>query len=83
MNYESYNEKSDVWSLGCLLYEMCALRPPFTATTQAELASRICNGTFTRIPMRFSDDLNEVICCMLKVEVIVYSLQSCLKTNPH
>lgn len=44
MNHMSYNEKSDMWSLGCLLYELCALMPPFTASNQKELAGKIREG---------------------------------------
>ena len=39
---ESYSFKSDIWSLGVLLYEMAALTPPFNAKSLHELAIRIC-----------------------------------------
>ncbi|NWW31643.1 NEK2 kinase, partial [Panurus biarmicus] len=68
MNYMSYNEKSDIWSLGCLVYELCALSPPFTAYNQKELAEKIREGRFRRIPYRYSDELNDLLKEMLNVK---------------
>ncbi|NXM62064.1 NEK2 kinase, partial [Illadopsis cleaveri] len=68
MNYMSYNEKSDIWSLGCLVYELCALSPPFTAYNQKELAEKIREGRFRRIPYRYSDELNNLLKEMLNVK---------------
>ncbi|NXM86114.1 NEK2 kinase, partial [Oenanthe oenanthe] len=68
MNYMSYNEKSDIWSLGCLMYELCALSPPFTACNQKELAEKIREGRFRRIPYRYSDELNNLLREMLNVK---------------
>ncbi|XP_022335257.2 serine/threonine-protein kinase Nek2-like isoform X2 [Crassostrea virginica] len=69
VNNMSYNEKSDIWSMGCMLYEMCALHPPFTASNQVDLNKKICIGDYKRIPSRYSEDLNTIISKLLCVEV--------------
>jgi NIMA (never in mitosis gene a)-related kinase len=56
-----YNEKSDVWALGCVLYEMCTFRHPFEAKTQAALILRIIRGKYDSIPSIYSKDLVEMI----------------------
>ncbi|XP_076024157.1 serine/threonine-protein kinase Nek2 isoform X2 [Genypterus blacodes] len=82
MNRMSYNEKSDIWSLGCLLYELCALCPPFTAYNQKELAERIREGKFRRIPYRYSDDLNHLLSKMLHLkDYLRPSVESILESS--
>ncbi|XP_072218023.1 serine/threonine-protein kinase Nek2 [Leuresthes tenuis] len=82
INRMSYNEKSDIWSLGCLLYELCALSPPFTAYNQKELAEKIREGKFRRIPYRYSEELNTLLSKMLYLkDYLRPSVESILQSS--
>jgi NIMA (never in mitosis gene a)-related kinase len=50
INESEYNDKSDIWSLGCIIYEMASLVPPFQAENQLSLALKIKSGNYNRIP---------------------------------
>lgn len=56
-----YNHKCDIWSLGWILYEICSLKHPFEAKTQAELMVKIIKGKYKRIPKTFSKHLSDMI----------------------
>lgn len=64
----SCSRESDVWSLGCLIYELCSLIPPFTAGNWLQLANKIKNGCTQRIPSQYSEDLQNMIGSMLSVK---------------
>ena len=64
---KQYDEKTDIWSTGCVIYELVSLLPPFTAKNHLALAQKIIGGSIDRIPERYSEDLQEVIESMLQV----------------
>ncbi|CAK9116604.1 unnamed protein product [Durusdinium trenchii] len=62
-----YDAKSDMWSLGCVLYEMVALRPPFRAEDMEGLYHKVVRGQYPRIPAHYGQDLADVIAALLQV----------------
>ncbi|RAR02953.1 kinase-like protein [Stemphylium lycopersici] len=66
---EQYGPHSDIWALGCIIYEMCTKSPPFNAKTHFELISKIKLGRYPDIPACYSSELRKVIA-------------SCLNTTP-
>ncbi|XP_058490875.1 serine/threonine-protein kinase Nek3 [Solea solea] len=61
-----YNNKSDVWSLGCVLYELCTLRHPFQASSWRSLIFKVCRGAYPPLPDHLPYELRYLIKHMFK-----------------
>ncbi|TNN47632.1 Serine/threonine-protein kinase Nek3 [Liparis tanakae] len=60
---------SDVWSLACVLYELCTLKHPFQASSWRSLIFKVCRGAYPPLPNRLPYELQ-------------YLLKQMFKTNP-
>jgi NIMA (never in mitosis gene a)-related kinase 1/4/5 len=78
---QCYNIKSDIYALGVLLYEMCALRHPFKGDSIHALALQIVSGKYDPLPPTYSAALRELVYNLLSKqpekrmsidEIIVY-----------
>ena len=56
-----YNQKSDIWALGCVLYELCTCKHPFKAANQGALALKIIRGKYDPLPNTYSRELKSLI----------------------
>ncbi|KAM9406328.1 uncharacterized protein ACWYII_026846 isoform 2-T4 [Salvelinus alpinus] len=57
-----YDTKSDIWSLGCVLYELCTLQGAFTAENTLKLIEKILGGPYPSLPKSFSPELRDLLC---------------------
>ncbi|XP_013978371.2 serine/threonine-protein kinase Nek1 isoform X2 [Salmo salar] len=56
-----YNNKSDVWALGCVLYEMCTLKHAFEAGNMKNLVLKIIRGSYPPVSIHYSQDLRSLM----------------------
>ena len=67
IKHEAYGEKADIWALGCVLYQMAALSPPFSGANPLAVARSIVEGDFT-LPDTFSPLLGTTVARLLTVD---------------
>lgn len=58
---EPYGYKSDIWALGCVLYEMCMLKHAFESGSLLGLVYKIVSDTYDAIPNLYSDELRSLL----------------------
>ncbi|XP_013922060.1 PREDICTED: serine/threonine-protein kinase Nek5 isoform X3 [Thamnophis sirtalis] len=61
-----YNNKTDIWSLGCVLYELCTLKHPFEGNNLPQLILKICRGHFIPVSVKYSSDLRLLLSQLLR-----------------
>ncbi|XP_044150708.1 serine/threonine-protein kinase Nek11 [Bufo gargarizans] len=65
LKHEGYDSKSDIWSVGCILHEMCCLEHAFTGYSFLAVVLKIVEGPTPSLPDRYSGDLNLLMNRML------------------
>jgi serine/threonine protein kinase len=80
---EKYTLHSDIWALGCIMYELCTKEPPFNAKTHLQLVQKIRKGVFDPLPSIYSRDLQNVIANCLKVNPLHRPDTASLLTIPY
>ena len=81
-NDQPYDYKCNIWSIGCIIYEMCALIPPFTGKNIIQLYKNITKGIYQQIPIQYSNDLRNIIKQLLVVDPKNRPFPSELLENP-
>ncbi|XP_029463407.1 serine/threonine-protein kinase Nek6-like [Rhinatrema bivittatum] len=60
-----YSSKADIWALGCLLFELCALKPAFDAMNLISLFYKIVTGEYASVPECYSESVHSLIKTLL------------------
>lgn len=69
INSKPYDIRTDIWSFGCVAYELCMLKPPFDTPNLIELISKISKSEPECVPVSYSAFLSNIV-------------KRCLRKNP-
>ncbi|CAL4067725.1 unnamed protein product, partial [Meganyctiphanes norvegica] len=56
-----YDDKSDIWALGCILYEMACLQKTFEGSNLPALVNKIMKGQFAPIKGNYSPGFKQLV----------------------
>lgn len=68
LNQEIYSFEVDLWSFGCILYELCTLKKPFMANDMGELIDKINRSIIDPIPDIYGKDMQTLINRLLSID---------------
>lgn len=63
---EKYNFKTDIWMLGCVMYELCSLKKPFTADNLVILMKNIVSEEVPSLPTHYSSEMRKIVSFLMK-----------------
>merc|ERR1719162_559278 len=58
---QAYTTPSDIWAMGCILYEMCAMKVPFDAPSIPKLVQAIISGRIPPVPSGYSSFTQKLV----------------------
>jgi serine/threonine protein kinase len=62
---QPYDFATDIWSLGCVLYELCTLSPAFSGNNMGAIVAKIMRDRPPAIPSFYSKGLADLVDAML------------------
>ncbi|XP_039505361.1 uncharacterized protein LOC120461268 [Pimephales promelas] len=68
LNGRPFDEKSEIWSLGCVIYEMCMQKCAFTGRSTDEIITKILTCSYEALPETFPKDLRQLVKDTLQID---------------
>ncbi|XP_058626335.1 serine/threonine-protein kinase PLK4-like isoform X1 [Onychostoma macrolepis] len=82
LNDKPYEEKTEIWRLGCVIYELCMLKCAFPATLTIETVKKILTSSYEALPETFSEDLRQLVTDTLQTDPAYRPSVSEILTRP-